>query len=432
MEPPAPIPPPEPGPGLPPPPTSGPVETSPPPPRSHRWLWALLGLLILAALLAAYLLLFKDKTAPAAKSSSVKSATASAAKPAPPYLVFYDDNAKTVTMTDKSGKAIYKTVMPKADFYSFVSASTDRQTLLSVYNQSSNTNNYAWLDSQGRSKTIDSAAQKSLQGSNSSTLPIKFIDSGKVATASCTEASGHNNNCVVSSVDLADGSSRQLLKMTAPAYATGESLLDMIGLSRDGTQLYVYVGGPSSLGNQQNAVFDLDLVTLKTTKLYELPATRSGDNMTISADAVRLVYDDVADANNSKIYTVNLATGQEQSVDWHYSLISNGYTFNWSPDNSHILVAGNNFMSGGNVGLAVIDVSANKVTDLTTITDSAHNQVQHIYWLDSKTAVYGLETTTTSNDFRGSTSTIHRLDTATKSTSDFQAPPGYLIDVSWQ
>lgn len=414
--------------------SGGLIETGPPVRKSHRLLWGIAGLVVLIAAASVYLVLSRDKTPPPTNQAALKSAAPANTGQTLPYLVFYDDNAKTVSMTDKTGKLLYKTAMPKADFYDYTSASPDKQLLLSAYDEASNTSSYVWLDSRGTIQTINPTAQKLMQDSNASTLSIKFIGSGAVVTASCTPATGHNNSCVLSKLDLATGTSQPLLKAkaTLPAYATGESLLDMIGLSQDAKQLYLYVGGPSSLGNQQNAVFGLDLATLKLTKLYELPANRSGDNMAISSDDKHLVYDDVTGPTDSKIYTVDLANNQEKSSDWQYSLVSNGYTFSWSPDNSKVLVVGSSFTTGGNVGLAVIDAASGQLTNLQTIANSALKQVQHLYWLDDRTAVYGLETTTTSNDFRGSTSSIYTVDTSTKTVSGFKAPPGYLIDAIWQ
>jgi hypothetical protein len=402
--------------------------TNPPPKRFNHWTWPLLLILLLVAAAAAYQFLLKDKTSKTNAPASAIKQNPAVSQPAP-YMVFYDDANKVVSMTDKAGKIIYKSSVPKADFYNFVSVSPTKQVLLSVYNQASNSTSYYLLDSKGLSQSIEPTIQATLKKVNSGTYNIKFIAKDVVAYVSCASTARTTNSCSLSTLNLIDGTTKQLLKVTEPSYATGESLFDLMSTSSDSSLLYFVLAGPSSLGNKTTAVFSVDLSSAATVELYELPADRSGDNLTVSSDGKKVVYDTVVDSKNVKIYTVDLNSKKEYSQAWPYGLVSNGYTFSWSPDNSKVLAAGSSFDQGASISIALIDPVASKLTDLVVIPDAAHNLVQHIYWLDNQTAVYDQEITTTSNDFRGASPNIKTLNVDTKQTARLDGPGGYLIDV---
>lgn len=400
-------------------------------PSKRRKKVVLIVVLFLVALAATTaFILARDSSKPSAVTTSTKTA---------PHLVLFNDATGILTLTDSTGKTAYTSTLPRAA--RFVASSPNGKLLLSSYDTNTKITRLTLLGSDGSNLTINSAVDKQITDSFGAYSPIIFLNENEVAFSYCVAIqSSTNNDCKVVRANLSDGSQKTLYQATVPAYATGDSLYYLVGISLDKQTLYLetpVVGASSS--PIPIAVESIDINTATAKQLYAAPTDRYINNLLMSPDAKKIIYDtsDLT-ASTSKIYIVDLASGKEVNISWGKTMPGNGWPYVWSPDNKKVTFVGNTYVnaagpgsSTGPLGASYINTTSNTLTDLQTIDDAAHNTIRDLLWLDDTTLAYGLNTSTKDNDFSNATTAIYQQAISTKKITQMTVSAGRLLSVVW-
>jgi hypothetical protein len=408
-----------------------PLPVDPPKRSKKKWLILILLVLLVAGSIYPIMALTKKGTKTPTPSAQPVVSTASSQKK--PYLFITDYQTKNVTLTDSSGKKIYSTSVNGVP--TFVASSPGKQVFLSSYDNNTQITTYTLLDKDGKAVPVNQSVQKTLSNKSYINKTFAMLADNIVLAAVCTSASPANA-CQVLQLNITSGEQKTLLEISSPSrFTTGESIFDFVGNSSDHKLGYLLVGGPTKLGNADEALYSFDPATSQAQSVSEFPKDRSVENLSVSPDDKKLIYSSqTSNAEAVNIYTVNIATKKENSANWDKNISGGSYSFVWSPDNSKVSLLGNKLVTGqvssiGPLTLAYLDFAQNKITNLQTIEDSDHQEIQKLYWLNNTTLVYGIDTTTAYHDFTNSTGQVYKQSLSANTGTKVNAPAGHLIQL---
>jgi hypothetical protein len=420
------------------PPSQPPAEQLPMPPveppkkSRKKWLILLLLVILIAAAVVPILMLSKETKNPAQKAKTTPPPTAAASKT--PYLFITDYQERKVILADSSGKQIYSTDVSGTP--TFEASSPGKQVLLSSYDNNTQVTTVTLLGKDGKVVAISPSAQKILTDKNYLNRTFAMLEDNVVLAAVCTSAGSKDNTCKILKVDLLTGDQKVLLETTAPsAFTTGESIFNIVGKTGDNKAIYLQADGPTKLGASESAVYSFSPSDSKAALVYEFPKDRSVENLSISPDGKKLIYDGQnSNATSTTIYTVGIAGKKENSINWDKNISGGAYPFVWAQDNNKVSMVGFQTVTGqvssiGPITLAYIDFGKNKLTELQTIQDSAHQNIQRLYWRDNSTLLYGADTSTAYHDFSNSTGQVYTQALTAKNSTKLNAPAGHLSSV---
>lgn len=405
--------------------------------KNSRKIWVILAVfLIVAGILLCFLLFINNSTKNSTTgNNSVVQKT--------PHLLLFNSVDGKYTLTDKNGKQIHETQGTPGSYPDLEASSPDGQFIISLYNSSDQTYTYLLIDKNGKQQKLNSTVINNLTKRGKTLLSnVVFSGEDNIVLSDCTVAnSSADNNCKIIKINLLNGEENTLLDTTVPQkYVTGESVFNIIGTSSDQKNLYIEANGPSKLGDSNNAIYRFSLGNSSSAKLYDLPESSSANNLTMSQDSQKIVYDsqagDSGSINGATIDIIDIPTGEKSNLTWSKSASSGAYPYVWSQDNSKLSIVGNEWLTGGvsSIGpltLAYIDVNSNTLKELLTIQDSAHKMVDKQYWVDDTNLIYELQSTTRDHDFRGATSEIFKENISTKESTKMDTSTNRLLSVVW-
>jgi uncharacterized protein YpmB len=404
-------------------------------PKKSKKKWIMLAVLVLiigAALALVMALPKKDTTTPRQSSKAV---TATSQKK--PYMLITDNQKQNIVLADASGGTIYTTKL--SGYGTYLASSPNRQIFMSSYDNSSQVTTYYLVDKDGKLLQINANALKLLTDKNNVNRTFAMLEDNIVLAALCNSTTTAENACKILQLNLITGDQKALVETNARStFATGESTFNVIGKASDNKLIYIHVAGPTKLGSSKEALYSFNPKTSQATDIYDFPNNDRGvDNLTISPNGKTLIYDTQegtgATDDHITIYNVDLGTKKETNVVWTKTM-SGGQPFSWSQDSKKVAFAGFQELTGqvSNIGpltLAYMDVSQNKITDLQTLKDSAHQSIVTLSWLNNSTLVYGLDTSTVYHDFTNSAGQIYKENLSEKTGTKLGSLSGHLIQV---
>jgi hypothetical protein len=404
------------------------------PKKSMKRMLILVVFILVVAGSSALALIFTKKDnaslTPASSDNTTVQPISSAAKT--PFLFISNAQSHITILADANGKQIYSTPVSG----SYEAASPGKQVLVSSYDNDTQLSTFTLIGKDGKIVPINQAAQKTMGDKKNVNRTFVMLQDNIVLEAVCTNAGSKDNNCKILQINLVSGEQKTLLETTAPIpFTTGESIFNFVGNSSDNKVAYIQANGPTKLGESASAVYNFDPTSSKTTLLYEFPKDRDVENLSVSHDSKKLIYSMQGGGSSSEgsatIYTVKIATKKENALIWNEEISGGAYPFVWSQDNNKVSAVGFKLVTGqissiGPLTLAYINFEQNKITNLQTIEDSAHQNIEKLYWLDSSTLAYGIDNTNNPHNFSSSTGQVFKQDLNVKTGTVLNAPAGHL------
>jgi hypothetical protein len=391
----------------------------------------LLAVLLLAVGGAAAMVLTKNnKQTPSASSKPPAPTTSSAVKT--PHLFITDHKNMKVALADSTGKQIYSTSVSAG--MNFEASSPGKQIFMSSYDNNTQKTTFSLLDKEGKLVPINQAVQQVLGKKAYLNRSFVMLEDNDALEAVCeAQSTGKDNDCKILQLNLVSGDQKTLLETNVSSpFTTGESVFNFVGSSADHKLAYIQIVGPTKLSPNDQAVYSFDPTTSQINPVYVLPKERSVENLSISPDDKKLIYStQTNNASASTIYTANIATKKENSISWDKNISGGALPFVWTQDNAKVSVIGFKQITGqvssiGPLTLAYIDFDQNKMTTLQTIEDSAHQDIERLYWQDNSTLLYDTSVSSSYHDFTNSIDQIYTQSLSANTGTKVSAPSGRL------
>ncbi|HVX58273.1 MAG TPA: hypothetical protein VG964_00880 [Candidatus Saccharimonadales bacterium] len=398
---------------------SEPYATSQPPagwPKRHILRAVLPLLLVVAVIIAGYILATDNK------SGSTTSGDA--------HLVLDNRSQSKINVTDKTGKQLYSFAYPTNSYMSVEASSAQGEVLLSRV-ISANTFGYTLL-SGGKNLSLPAASAKALNSAVyfGGSHQVYFTDEQDVTYASCPSG----KTCQIMMLNLLSGDSKVVADTGAKPIIPTLPTAYPLGVSPDGKTIYVRTLAANKLGKTVYGLYALNQQG-KVSGNWDISAD-ADLTPKLSPDAKQVVFK-TGSKDQTTINTLDLSLKKTHKASWSGGQLTDlTNTFSWSPDSKKVLFWGSNAIlprqnpnASFPINIAVLDVPSSKITNLQTISDSAHNQIVYQSWLDGGNIVYEQDSATQAYVFSGASSQIYQANVSKKAVSKFNNLSGNLAQV---
>lgn len=340
------------------------------------------------------------------------------------HLVVDNPAKNSVSVTDVGGKQLYKLGYLQYSYVNYEASSPKGELLLSL-SISTPGENFIFA-SVAKAQTLPADTVKNLHAAIvlDSSHHVFFTDENTVVYMDCPAAS----SCKLVSLNLgsaklkiiADIGAKPVIAQLPPAYP--------LGTSPDGKTIYIRTLLANKLGKYAAGLYAVNM-SGKVTASW--PLNRDADyTPSLSPDAKQVVYKTGGNHAAINLGVLNLATSKTYQTKWTGGEIAdNTSALSWSPDSKKVLIIGSNsllprpnFDSTFDTTIGYLDVSNDKLTNLQTVKDSAHNRVGSLGFLDNDTIVYELDNSTKTYDFSSPAIQIMKLNIGNQATSKLAAP----------
>lgn len=340
-----------------------------------------------------------------------------------------DNTAKSqLVMADTSGKQLYSLSYPKFSYMHFEAVSPNGEILASR-GLSTKDQSYI-LVVNSKAKDLPTASVEALSSAIvlNSTNQLYFTDENNVVYVDCTKT------CKLMLLNLLSGDSRTIIDTGTRPLIPQLPPVYPLGLSADRQTVYVRTLLGSKLGRKTAAVYAVGL-NGKVSNSWDLPA-EADYTPSLSPDSQKIVYrvDDL-NSKSAKISVLDIKTGKTTSAKWsNGEIVDQPGSLAWSPDSQKVVFWGSNSIlphpdqnATFDINLAYLNITDAKITNLSTVKDSAHNQIAYHGWLDSGTVIYEQDSASQANTFSSATPTIYKQNVAGGTATKFDKLPGKLL-----
>jgi hypothetical protein len=391
--------------------------------RTRHWLNISLVLIIVLAAIAGSLLVTTSRNKNASDTSPVR-------------LAYVDSADGLATLMNNSGETLTRTQVQKNSYVTLEALSPDGNALLSI-NSPSPTSGFVMLD--GSNKKLSEAAVKALRTADfqGGSHHFVFTDSQTVAFVVCPEG----GTCKLVSLDLVTAKNRTVLD-TGLTKQASTSYSYILGKAPDAKTVFLRVAGKNTIGEEQNAVYQVSLASGKSSRTIKVPQT-AGYSLSLSADGKRLVYQTIeaAERNSSRttFNVIDVLSGKQNSAKWSkFGINDQSGSLQWSPDSTKVLFRTGTvrFPTGSQnqpmpIYMAYLDVDKRQVIDLQTVSQTDRTDIISYDWLDNETVIYDQQTTDKPGDFSAAKNSSHKLEIKTKAVSRFSGVQAELLQPSY-